>query len=197
VDAYVLKHGHKEISGNCQSYNSEVFLKAKTNGTVATDIAAEITNANPSNPKEIPKENAVAAKTGAAVCANPAIAHATPNAPPCAFSGVFVEISVFKVTIWIPKPKDNTAATANIIARSGATDKAKSPTVKKAMPSKVRFNRLSFLLSAGNRTAWVNTLTAPIKKKTNPVCKEPNLKTACSQGESVACRKTNETKNRK
>ena len=173
------------------------FLKLKTNGTVETEINAETTNANPSNPAETPKENALAAKTGATVCANPAIAQATPNAPPCAFSGVFVEINVFKVTIWIPKPKDITAATTNKTARLGATDKARSPTTKKAMPSKVRFNRLNFLLRAGNRTAWVNTLMAPTKKKTSPVCNAPNPKTACNQGERDACRKTNETKNRK
>ena len=81
-------------------------MNAKTKGTVATEIAAETKNANPSNPAETPKENAVAAKTGAVVCARPAIAQATPSAPPCAFSGVFVEIKVFKVTIWIPKPNE-------------------------------------------------------------------------------------------
>jgi len=43
---------------------------------------AENTKANPSKPTETPKENALAAKTGATVCANPAIAQATPNAPP-------------------------------------------------------------------------------------------------------------------
>jgi hypothetical protein len=61
---------------------SEAFLKAKTKGTVAIEIAAETTNAKPLNPAETPREKAVAANTGAAVCANPAIAHATPKAPP-------------------------------------------------------------------------------------------------------------------
>ena len=46
---------------------SEIFLNAKTKGTVATEIAAETKKANPSNPAETPKENAVAAKTGAMV----------------------------------------------------------------------------------------------------------------------------------
>ena len=127
------------------------FLKLKTNGTVETEINAETTNAKPSNPAETPKENALAAKTGATVCANPAIAQATPNAPPCAFSGVFVEINVFRVTIWIPKPKDITAETANNTAKPGVTDKARSPTTRKAIPIKVKFNRLNFLLRAGNQ----------------------------------------------
>ena len=114
---------------------SEIFLNAKIKGTVTTEIAAETKKAKPSNPDETPKENAVAAKTGAMVCAKPAIAQATPSAPPCAFSGVFVEINVFNVTIWIPKPREIKAATANITAKLGTIDKATSPTIKKTIPS--------------------------------------------------------------
>jgi len=164
----------------------ETFFNAITRGIVATEIAAEIANAKPSNPAEIPIEKAVAAKTGAVVCANPAIAQATPKAPPCAFSGVFVEIKVFNVTIWIPNPKDSTAVTTIITARLGTIDKVKSPPAKKAMPIKVRFNRVNLLPSAGNMIAWVNTLMAPKKKKISPVCNAPNPKTACNQGESDA-----------
>ena len=58
------------------------FLKSKTKGTVATEIAAEITNTNTSKPVETPKEKALAAKTGAIVCARPAIAQATPKLSP-------------------------------------------------------------------------------------------------------------------
>ena len=110
---------------------SEIFLNAKIKGTVATEIAAETKKANPSNPDETPKENAVAAKTGATVCAKPAIAQATPSVPPCAFSGVFVEINVFKVTIWIPKPREITAATANVTVKLGTIDKATTQQSKK------------------------------------------------------------------
>lgn len=57
-------------------------MKLKTKGTVATEIKAETTNAKPTKPTEMPKEKALAAKTGEIVCARPAIAQATPNVPP-------------------------------------------------------------------------------------------------------------------
>ena len=63
-------------------YYSETLLKLKTKGTVTTETTAEKTNTNPTKPTETPKENALAAKTGASVCARPAIAQATPNVPP-------------------------------------------------------------------------------------------------------------------
>ncbi len=61
---------------------SDAFLKAKIKGTVAKETKAETTKTSPTKPAEKPKENAAAAKTGATVCASPAIAQATPNAPP-------------------------------------------------------------------------------------------------------------------
>ena len=109
-------------------------MKAKIKGTVATEIKAETTKTSPTKPVETPKENAAAAKTGATVCASPAIAQATPNAPPCAFSGLFSEINVLIVTYWIPKPNENTAATTNIATMFVTMDKTTSPTTKKAMP---------------------------------------------------------------
>ena len=73
-------------------------MKLKTKGKVVTEIAADTTNTNPSKPLERPKEKVPAAKTGATVCARPAIAQATPKAPPCASLGVFNEIIVLSVT---------------------------------------------------------------------------------------------------
>lgn len=72
------------FNGNLSNYSPVLFcfLKIKTKGIVAREIAAEKTKTNPSNPADTPKEKAVAAKTGEIVCARPAIAQATPKLPP-------------------------------------------------------------------------------------------------------------------
>lgn len=87
-------------------------MKPKIKGTVAIEIIAEATNTSPSNPRETPNENKLAAKTGAIVCAKPAIAQAIPKVPPCASFDVLKEINVLNVTYCIPKPKETTEATA-------------------------------------------------------------------------------------
>jgi hypothetical protein len=57
-------------------------LKRNNNGIVIVEIKADIANTNPTNPYNAPKEKMLAARTGEIVCAKPAIAQATPKAPP-------------------------------------------------------------------------------------------------------------------
>ncbi len=163
----------KETGFSLRATNQPDFLKIKTSGKVTNPTNAETKNTSPTNPAERPNPKAAAAKTGATLCAAPAIAHATPNVPPCADSVALTEINVLNVAICSPKPNAATADTANKTAKEETNVITTMLTAKHAMPSKIIVEFSSFLLSCGNRIACVKTPTAPMKKKTNPVCSEP------------------------
>ncbi len=86
---------------------------------------------------------------------------------------MLVEISVFIMTYWLPKPKATRLEITKKAAKPPTNAKTVSDKAKMIRLSRNKLNWLNFLLKAGNIIACERALMPPIKKKIKPVWKEP------------------------